>query len=197
MTCLRAERQRGCCEPRWHRRCSEAIRVACRRAGSCNFRKDGSRYWAEVMTTPIREREGRLIGFAKIIRDLTERRRWEIASDEVGKFRAIVHNAASIIMLLDGAGRIQSVSAAITRLLGHDQELVEGRPLVEFAAAHDRGAVARPQSAAAEDAILGLLRLGYGRADAERAVRGVIESGNGDGSVPALLRSALAAIGNR
>ena len=65
------------------------------------------------------------------------------------------------------------------------------------AAAHDRGAVARPQSAAAEDAILGLLRLGYGRADAERAVRGVIESGNGDGSVPALLRSALAAIGNR
>ena len=29
-------------------------------------------------------------------------------------------------MLLDGAGRIESVSAAITRLLGHDQELVEG-----------------------------------------------------------------------
>ena len=45
-------------------------------------------------------------------------------------------------MLLDGAGRIESVSAAITRLLGHDQELVEGRPLVELAAAHDRGSLA-------------------------------------------------------
>ena len=81
-------------------------------------------------------------GLVLCLRDLTERRRWEIASDEVGKFRAIVHNAASIIMLLDGAGRIDSVSAAITRLLGHDQELVEGRPLVEFAAAHDRGSLA-------------------------------------------------------
>jgi holliday junction DNA helicase RuvA len=65
------------------------------------------------------------------------------------------------------------------------------------AAAHDRGLAARPQSAAAEDAILGLLRLGYGRADAERAVRGVLESGNGNASVPNLLRSALAAIVSR
>jgi Holliday junction DNA helicase RuvA len=65
------------------------------------------------------------------------------------------------------------------------------------AAAHDRGLAGRPQSAAAEDAILGLLRLGYGRADAERAVRGVLESGNGDASVPNLLRSALAAIVSR
>jgi holliday junction DNA helicase RuvA len=65
------------------------------------------------------------------------------------------------------------------------------------AAAQDRGTAGRPHSAAAEDAILGLLRLGYGRADAERAVRGVLESGNGDGSVPNLLRSALAAIGSR
>jgi holliday junction DNA helicase RuvA len=65
------------------------------------------------------------------------------------------------------------------------------------AAAQGRGAAGRPHSAAAEDAILGLLRLGYGRADAERAVRGVLESGNGDGSVPNLLRRALAAIGSR
>ena len=68
---------------------------------------------------------------------------------------------------------------------------------LEAAAAHDRGLAGRPQSAAAEDAILGLLRLGYGRADAERAVRGVLESGNGDASVPNLLRSALAAIVSR
>ncbi len=81
-------------------------------------------------------------GLVLCLRDLTERRRWEIASDEVGKFRAIVHNAASVIMLLDGAGRIESVSAAITRLLGHDQELVEGRPLVELAAVPDRGSLA-------------------------------------------------------
>jgi Holliday junction DNA helicase RuvA len=65
------------------------------------------------------------------------------------------------------------------------------------AAARDRGPGARPPTVAAEDAILGLLRLGYGRADAERAVRGVLESGDGDGSVPHLIRSALAVITKR
>ncbi len=81
-------------------------------------------------------------GLVLCMRDLTERRRWEIANDEVGKFRAVVHNAASVIMLVDAAGRVESVSAAITRLLGHDQELVEGRPLVEFVAPHDQGSLA-------------------------------------------------------
>jgi diguanylate cyclase (GGDEF)-like protein/PAS domain S-box-containing protein len=81
-------------------------------------------------------------GLVLCMRDLTERRRWEVATDEVGKFRSLVHNAASVIMLLGPAGRIESVSAALTRVLGHDQELVEGRPLVELAVAADRGALA-------------------------------------------------------
>ena len=68
-------------------------------------------------------------GLVLVLRDLTERRRWEVASGEVGRFRSLVHNAASVIMQLDSAGRVESVSAAFTRLLGHDQELVEGRPL--------------------------------------------------------------------
>lgn len=76
------------------------------------------------------------------IRDLTERRRWEVARDEVSRFRALVHNAATIIMLLDASGIVQSVSAAITRLLGHDQELIEGHALTEIIAEEDRGRVA-------------------------------------------------------
>jgi len=85
-------------------------------------------------------------GLVLCLRDLTDRRRWEIASDEVGKFRAIVHNSTSVIMLLDASGRIESVSAA----LGHDQELVEGRPLVELAAPNDRGAMAAALSRAVD-----------------------------------------------
>ena len=37
-------------------------------------RKDGSRFWAYVIIDPIRDSEGKLIGFAKVTRDLTERR---------------------------------------------------------------------------------------------------------------------------
>jgi diguanylate cyclase (GGDEF)-like protein/PAS domain S-box-containing protein len=95
----------------------------------------------EIIGANLLERSA-VQGLVLCMRDLTERRRWEVASDEVGKFRSLVHNAASVIMHLDPAGRIQSVSAAITRVLGHDQELVEGRPLVELAAAPDRGALA-------------------------------------------------------
>ena len=38
-------------------------------------RKDGSRFWANVVLTAIRDEQGKLIGFAKVTRDLTERRR--------------------------------------------------------------------------------------------------------------------------
>jgi Holliday junction DNA helicase RuvA len=65
------------------------------------------------------------------------------------------------------------------------------------AAARDRGVAGRAPAPGADDAVLGLLRLGYGRADAERAVRGVLESGNGERSVPDLIRGALAAIASR
>jgi PAS domain S-box-containing protein len=40
-------------------------------------RKDGARFWANVVITALRDRSGRLIGFAKVTRDLTERRQAE------------------------------------------------------------------------------------------------------------------------
>src|SRR5258706_1755439 len=40
-------------------------------------RKDGSRFWASVMISAVRDEHGTLLGFGKITRDLTERRRAE------------------------------------------------------------------------------------------------------------------------
>lgn len=40
-------------------------------------RKDGSRFWANVVITPLRDQEGKLIGFSKITRDLSERKQTE------------------------------------------------------------------------------------------------------------------------
>jgi PAS domain S-box-containing protein len=42
------------------------------------LRKDGSRFWASVVIDPIRDDEGHLLGFAKVTRDLTERREAEL-----------------------------------------------------------------------------------------------------------------------
>ena len=41
-------------------------------------RKDGSRFWASVVIDRIRDDEGHLVGFAKVTRDLTERRQAEL-----------------------------------------------------------------------------------------------------------------------
>jgi PAS domain S-box-containing protein len=38
------------------------------------IRKDGSRFWAHVTITAVRDRDGRLVGFGKVTRDNTERR---------------------------------------------------------------------------------------------------------------------------
>jgi PAS domain S-box-containing protein len=40
-------------------------------------RKDGTRFWAYVIIDPIRDENGKLVGFAKVTRDLTERRQAE------------------------------------------------------------------------------------------------------------------------
>ncbi len=41
------------------------------------LRKDGSKFWAHVVIDPIRDEDGNLVGFAKITRDVTEKKRIE------------------------------------------------------------------------------------------------------------------------
>src|SRR5689334_16160187 len=66
---------------------------------------------------------------ALCLRDLTDRRRYEIAHGEEARFRSLVHNAGAITMLVSAEGIVESVSAAITRLTGIDQEDVLGTAL--------------------------------------------------------------------
>jgi diguanylate cyclase (GGDEF)-like protein/PAS domain S-box-containing protein len=86
------------------------------------------------------------------VRDLTERRRFEIAGDEVATFRSLVHNGAAITMLVSAEGLVESASGALTRMLGHDPELVEHRPLAELVDEADRPALADALERAARGA---------------------------------------------
>jgi diguanylate cyclase (GGDEF)-like protein/PAS domain S-box-containing protein len=76
------------------------------------------------------------------VRDLTERRRWEVAGDQVARFRSLLQAATSITILLDGTGAIRASSGAVTRLLGHDPEWLEGRPFTEIVAEDDQPGLA-------------------------------------------------------
>ena len=72
------------------------------------------------------------------MRDLTDRRRFEVARSEEARFRSLVQNSAGITILVSPKGMVDSVSGALSRLLGHDPELVEDRPLAELVAPEDR-----------------------------------------------------------
>lgn len=72
------------------------------------------------------------------LRDLTERRRFEVAHDHDARLRSLVQNSCSITMLVSSEGIVESVSGALTRLLGHDPELVEGRLLAALVTEPDR-----------------------------------------------------------
>jgi diguanylate cyclase (GGDEF)-like protein/PAS domain S-box-containing protein len=84
------------------------------------------------------------------LRDLTDRRRFEVARDDDARFRSLVHNATTIMLFVTPNGDIGSVSGSLTRLLGHDPEAVENHPLADIVAEEDR-----PTLQAAIDEALG------------------------------------------
>jgi diguanylate cyclase (GGDEF)-like protein/PAS domain S-box-containing protein len=90
------------------------------------------------IAVPWFEQGGILFG----LRDLTERRRFEVAHDDVARFRSLQQHAATIAMIVTAGGRIGSVSAALTRRLGHDPELMENKPLADLVVVEDRPALA-------------------------------------------------------
>jgi len=90
----------------------------------------------EVIGTPIAWLGAPAVLF--VMRDLTERRRFEVAHNEEAHLRSLVHNAATVTFLVSPTGVVDSVSGALSRVLGHDPELVEDRPLAELVSEADR-----------------------------------------------------------
>jgi PAS domain S-box-containing protein len=105
-------------------------------------RKDGGRFWAYVVIDPIRMPDGELIGYAKITRDLTERRAAEEslrASQE--QFRLLVQGVTDYaIYMLSPSGEISSWNAGAERIKGYTSDEVLGSHFSRFYIAADQAA---------------------------------------------------------
>jgi PAS domain S-box-containing protein len=92
-------------------------------------RKDGTRFWANVLITAIRDDDGRLIGFAKVTRDLTTQQIAETelrASEE--RFRLMVQSVRDYaIFMLDPTGHIATWNEGAERLKGYKPKEIIGK----------------------------------------------------------------------
>lgn len=105
-------------------------------------RKDGTRFWAHVIIDPIRRPSGELIGYAKITRDLTERRAAEqtIRQSEE-QFRRLVQGVSDYaIYMLDPNGNVSSWNFGAERIKGYRPQEIIGRHFSTFYTPEDRAA---------------------------------------------------------
>jgi hypothetical protein len=92
-------------------------------------RKDGSLFWANVVITAMRDAEGTLLGFAKVTRDLTQRR---IHEEELRRseerFRLLVEGVSDYaIFMLDANGRIVTWNVGAERIKGYTAREIIGQ----------------------------------------------------------------------
>jgi len=105
-------------------------------------RKDGSRFWAHVIIDPIWSPTGTLLGFAKITRDLTERRQAELElKSSEQKFQLLVQAVSDYaIYMLDPTGHITNWNSGAQRIKGYDANEIIGSHFSRFYTEEDRAA---------------------------------------------------------
>jgi PAS domain S-box-containing protein len=106
------------------------------------IRKDGSRFWANVTITAVHDDSGQVAGYAKVTRDMTERRAHEEqlrASEE--RFRLLVEGVRDYaIFMLDPDGTIRSWNAGAQAIKGYEAREIIGRPMDTFYPPEDQKA---------------------------------------------------------
>lgn len=97
-------------------------------------RKDGSVFWASVVITKLVDTEGNHIGFAKVTRDLTERKKNEerlLESEE--KYRLLISSVKDYaIFMLTPAGKVSTWNEGAEGLQGYTSERILGKHFSTF-----------------------------------------------------------------
>src|SRR5215216_2129137 len=102
-----------------------------------HVRRDGSRFWASGVMTSVRDRDGKLIGFSKVMRDMTERNK---LTEERDRFFALSMDMLGIIHL---DGRFQRINPAYQTVLGFSEEELMAMSVFDLIHPDDRAEAER------------------------------------------------------
>ncbi len=97
-------------------------------------RKDGARFWANVVMTALRDQSGKLLGFGKMTRDLSERQQ------AAERFRLIVEAVPNALVMANHDGSIVLVNSQTERLFGYGRDELIGQSVELLVPARVRGA---------------------------------------------------------
>ena len=87
------------------------------------IRKDGSRFWANVVITRLRDESGQLVGFSKITRDLTDRKNAELVLERARDEAEAANRAKSEFL----ANMSHEIRTPMNGILGMTELLLETR----------------------------------------------------------------------
>jgi PAS domain-containing protein len=88
-------------------------------AEAWRVRKNGERFWASVLIDPIRDDTGELVGFAKVTRDITERRQaQEALAESADLARGIIDTALDAFVQIDDTGTVLEWNAQAVAVFG-------------------------------------------------------------------------------
>jgi PAS domain S-box-containing protein len=105
-------------------------------------RKDGGRFWAAVEVDAIRDENNKLIGFAKITRDITERQvAQQTLRDTARQFRTLIGGVTDYaLFMLDPNGLVVNWNAGAERIKGYSADEIIGQHFSRFYTDRDRAA---------------------------------------------------------